>query len=53
MHVLTMIGLALGGGVIAVDHLIRRIPSKLAVILYTAAVALMIAGMIIKRSAGA
>ena len=49
MNCLTMIGFILAGGVIATDHLIYRLPHWLAVILYTAAVVLFIAGMIVRK----
>ncbi len=49
MHILTAIGIALAGGIIVTDHHIRRIPGKLAVVLYTAAIAVMITGMILTR----
>ncbi len=49
MNILTTIGFVLGAGVIATDHLLFRLPHWLAIVLYTAAVVLMIAGMIICR----
>ena len=49
MHVLSIIGLVLAGGIIGVDHLIRRIPHGVAVVLYTLAVVLMVAGMLFAR----
>ena len=51
MHSLTLIGIVLGGAVIATDHLIRRIPNWLAILLYSIAVVLCIAGMLISRQA--
>ncbi len=53
MNLCLILAFVLGGGTIATDHLIHRLPSKVAVILYTAAVILFIAGMIISKNAGA
>ena len=52
MNVFMIIGLVLGGGTIAADRLIRKIPSKLAVVLYSIAVILLIVGMVVKKNAG-
>ena len=52
MNVFMIIGLVLGGGTIAADRLIRTIPSKLAVVLYSVAVLLLISGMVVKKIAG-
>ena len=52
MNVFMIIGLVLGGGTIAADHLIRKIPSKLAVVLYSIAAILLIVGMVVKKNAG-
>ena len=46
MNGMIIAGLALGGAVIAVDHLIVSLPQIVAMPLFTAAVILMIAGMI-------
>ena len=43
------IGFALGGGVIAFDHLIHTLPNWLAVVLYSAAVILFLVGMSISK----
>ena len=47
MHITTIIGLVLGAGTILTDHLIVKIPSKLAVLLYSIAVILLVAGFIL------
>lgn len=52
MHILTAVGFALAGGIIVTDHHIHRIPNKLAVALYIAALAVMITGMILTRKHG-
>ena len=52
MSIAAIIGIALGVGVIAADRFIYRIPDWLAVILFAAAVLLIIAGMIASRNAG-
>ena len=52
MNVFMMIGLVLGGGTIATDRLIRKIPNRLAVVLYSIAASLLIVGMVVKKSAG-
>ncbi len=49
MHITTIIGLVLGAGTILTDHLIVKIPSKLAVLLYSIAVILLVAGFILGR----
>ena len=49
MNRLQMYGLALGGGTIAYDHLVQELPHWLAVILFTAAVIMILAGMILSR----
>ncbi len=53
MNILIILAFILGGGTIAADHLIHKLPNWLAVVLYTAAVALFIIGMIVSRKAGA
>lgn len=53
MNILLIIGLALAGGTIAFDHLVRELPHWLAIVLYSIAVALFIAGMIWSRRSGA
>ena len=52
MNVFMIIGLVLSGGTIAADRLIRKIPSKMAVVLYSIAVILLIVGMVVKKNAG-
>ena len=49
MNILIIIGVLLAGGTIAFDHLIHELPHWLAVVLYTAAVIMIIAGMIKSR----
>ena len=51
MNILTMIGILLGASVIVTDRHIHPLPQWLAIVLYTAAVALTIAGMLIQRNA--
>ena len=53
MNRLIMIGIVLGGGTVAFDRLVHKIPQGLAVVLFSAAVILIIAGMIVTRAAGA
>ena len=50
MHILTMIGIGLGVIVIVTDHYIHKIPNWLAIALFSSAVILIIAGMIVSRS---
>ena len=45
MNILIIIGVVLAGGTIAVDHLIYGLPHWLAVVLYTTACIMIIAGM--------
>lgn len=52
MNLMLIIGLLLAGGTIATDHLIHKLPQWLAIVLYTAAVALFVIGMIVSRQAG-
>ena len=52
MNILTMIGILLGAGVIVTDRHIHPLPQWLAIVLYTAAVALTIAGMLVQRNTG-
>jgi len=52
MNVFTIVGLVLGGGTMAADRLVRKIPGKLAVVLYSIAVILLIVGMVVKKNAG-
>ncbi|MBO4299306.1 MAG: hypothetical protein J5998_10940 [Clostridia bacterium] len=52
MPILTAIGIALGAGTIVTDRFIHKIPNWLAIVLYSAAVALILAGMIAARNAG-
>ena len=49
MHVVTIIGLVLGAGIIFTDHQIHKIPSKLAIPLYSIAIALLVAGFILAK----
>ena len=51
MNILIIIGIVLGWGTIAFDHLITPLPSLPAVVLYTIAVILVLAGMIVKKHA--
>ena len=53
MNILIILGFVLAGGTIAADHLIRRLPHWLAIVLYTAAVALFVTGMLVSRKSGA
>ena len=53
MNILIIVAFVLGGGTIAVDHLIHKVPHWLAIVLYTAAVVLFVIGMIVSRKAGA
>lgn len=53
MNILIIIAFVLGGGTIAVDHLIHKVPHWLAIVLYTAAVILFVIGMVVSRKAGA
>ena len=46
MNKLTLCGMALAGGIIAFDHLAGPLPQTAAVILYTAAVIMFIAGFV-------
>ena len=52
MNRLIMMGIVLGGGTVAFDHLVRELPHWLAVVLFSAAVILILAGMIVSRTAG-
>ena len=49
MNRLQISGLFLGGATIACDHLIQELPHWLAVMLFSTAVILVLAGMIISR----
>ena len=51
MNILLIIAFVLGGGTIAANR-IRELPHWLAVVLYTAAVALFVIGMLVSRKAG-
>lgn len=53
MHVMTMIGIALYAATNVTDRVIHRIPSRLAVCLYSIALILLIAGIVSGRKAGA
>ncbi len=50
MNTLTAMGIALGAGTIVTDRFIHKIPNWLAIVLYGAAVALIIAGAILTRN---
>ena len=50
MHLLTMIGIALGVLVIVTDRFIHKVPNWLAIALFSAAVILIVAGMIVSRT---
>jgi hypothetical protein len=50
MNVLIIIGIVLGAATTFTDRVIRPVPSKLAIVLYVVAIALIIAGIIITRS---
>jgi hypothetical protein len=52
MNIYIILAFVLGGGTIATDHLIHKLPHWLAVVLFTAAVALFVIGMIVSRKAG-
>ena len=49
MNILIITGIVLAGGTIAVDHLIHELPHWLAVVVYTIAIIMIIAGMIKSR----
>jgi hypothetical protein len=51
MNLLLIIGIVLAGGTIAFDHLVCTLPHWLAVVLYSAAILLLIAGMLRGRKA--
>ena len=53
MNILLILAFVLAGGTILVDHQVRKLPSWLAVVLYTAAVMLFVIGIIVSRNAGA
>ena len=53
MNAFIIAGIVLGGGTIVTDHFIHKLPQWLAIILFSAAVVLIIAGTIIQRKAGA
>ena len=53
MHVMTLIGIVLGGATTVTDRVIHKIPNWLAVCLYGIALILMIAGLVVRRKAGA
>ena len=52
MNIFIILAFVLGGGTILTDHRIHELPHWLAVVLYTAAVALFVIGMIVSRKAG-
>ena len=53
MHIMTLIGIVLGGATTVTDSVIHKIPNWLAVCLYGIALILMIAGLVVRRKAGA
>ena len=53
MHIMTLIGIVLGGATTVTDRVIHKIPNWLAVCLYRIALILMIAGLVVRRKAGA
>ena len=52
MNIYIILAFVLCGGTIATDHLIHKLPHWLAIILYTAGVALFVIGMIVRQKAG-
>lgn len=52
MNMLILMGLILGGGTIATDRWIRKIPNRFAIALYAIALLLMLAGMLLSKKAG-
>ena len=50
MNILNIIGIVLAGGTIAFDHLIHELPHWFAVVLFTIAIIMIIAGMIRSRT---
>ena len=52
MNIYIILAFILGGGTVATDHLIHKLPHWLAVVLFTAAVALFVIGMIVRQKAG-
>lgn len=50
---MTLIGIVLGGATTVTDRVIHKIPNWLAVCLYGIALILMIAGLVVRRKAGA
>ena len=52
MNMMILIGIVLGGGTVAFDHLVRKLPHWLAVMLLSTAMILILAGMIVNRKAG-
>lgn len=49
MNILIIFGILLGGGTILTDRYIKPLPNWLAIVLYVAAVILIIAGMIVSK----
>jgi hypothetical protein len=49
MNILIIIGILLGGGTILTDRYIMPLPNWLDIVLYVAAVILIIAGMIVSK----
>lgn len=52
MHVMTMLGIVLGGATTVTDRMIHKIPNCLAVCLYGIALILLIGGIVVSRKAG-
>ncbi len=50
MNILTIIGIVIGAGTIVAGRLIPKLPNWLAIILYIAAVIMIVAGMIVSRN---
>ena len=51
MNIMTIIGLFLGAGTTVIDRYLYKLPNWLAIVLYLAAVILIIMGMIVSRKA--
>ena len=52
MHIMTLIGIVLGGATTLTDRVIHKIPNWLAVCLYGIALILLIGGIVVSRKAG-
>ena len=53
MNIYIILAFVLGGGTILFDHQVHKLPHWLAIVLFTAAVVLLVIGMIVSRNAGA